>query len=51
MQKKAIDLQPSNLGTKARENERDRESSLEEKAERKVVNRKKLRQKEQETEW
>ena len=42
MKKKAVDVQPSNPGTKLRENERDRESNLEEKDEKKVVNRKKI---------
>ena len=41
-EEKAIDVQPSNPGTKPRENERDRESSLEQKDEGKVIERKKL---------
>ena len=41
-EEKAIDVQPSNPGTKPRENERHRESSLEQKDERKVIDRKKL---------
>merc|ERR1712032_191829 len=41
-EEKAIDVQPSNPGTKPRENERDRESSLEQKNERKVIDRNKF---------